>query len=97
MKRNQALTEYSIYPDSIRICTPGKFEGCAIYVPHLWEAVLNGEGEEHPFQTEDDPQTTRLEITAEDRAEYPELNGIDFADLWEDDQGFVYCATGALL
>lgn len=49
------------------ICSPGKFEGEAIYVPHFWEAYLNG------CADRDNGTIVGFDITAEDRAEFPEL------------------------
>lgn len=73
-----------------RITSPGKFEGELNYVPYLWDAVLNGFGT--IVDGEGDNVTTRLELTPDDKLHWPNLYG-DFADLWEDSQGFVHCQT----
>lgn len=49
------------------IRTPGKFEGEMIYVPHFWEAYLNGGADR------DDGSVLGFDVTPEDRAEYPEI------------------------
>jgi len=73
------------------ISEPGKFEGEPFYVPYLWDLVLDGKGE--IVDNPDRPDTTmdQIELTDEDKMRYPELVGYDYALLWEDDNGFVYC------
>lgn len=61
------------------------FIGEAAYCPYF--AELSGEELEWP-----DAAPTRLvRIEGQDRAEWPELKGADYAKLWRDDAGFWYC------
>lgn len=73
------------------ICDPGKFEGEPIYVPYLWEIVLDGGGE--PVDDPDRPDATMdlIILSDDDKQCYPELSEFDTALLWADDNGFVYC------
>lgn len=66
-----------------RIVSPGKFEGEPVYAPHFWEALLDGFADE-------DGAVAWFDVTDEDRAEFPELQGIDRVSLETDDNGFVY-------
>ena len=62
---------------------PGKFEGCAPYVPYYWDAYLNGAADR------DDGTTLGFDVTAEDKALFPELERRRTVKLEETDQGFV--------
>ena len=63
---------------------PGKFEGCAPYVPFYWEIYLDGGADR------DDGRVLGFDITAEDRAMFPELGARRrTVKLFETDQGFV--------
>ena len=42
MTREEILKQYNINGDGV-IVSPGKFEGEMLYMPHFWEAYLNGE------------------------------------------------------
>lgn len=66
-----------------RIASPGKFEGEMIYVPFFWEAFLNGRADR------DDGTVLGFDVTAEDKAEFPELKGRRSVRLVERDDGFV--------
>jgi hypothetical protein len=87
MTRAEILAEYSITEQGV-IETLGKFENEMLYVPHLWDAVLNGAEEE----TADDG-AVRILIEPDDVAEFPELQGFVQAWLWESESGFVYCTV----
>ena len=89
MDRIEVLESYAVDSHGI-IRSPGKFEGCMLYVPALWDAILNGEGEGDDG-SEDIP-SERIQVTAEDIEQFPELAGIASCVLWETDQGFVLCA-----
>ena len=86
MTRAEVLEQYSVDKRGT-IRTPGKFEGCALYVPHFWGVVLDGDGEELP------DGHVRITVTDEDRAEFPELEGEASVQLYETANGFVYEAT----
>lgn len=65
------------------ILSPGKFELCAVYVPHFWDIYLNG------FADRDDGTVLGFDVTAEDKAEFPELKNRRTVRLVEHDNGFV--------
>lgn len=62
---------------------PGKFEGEAPYVPYFWEAYLNG------FSDRDDGKILGFDVTAEDKAIFPELKKRRTVRLYQRDDGFV--------
>jgi hypothetical protein len=77
---------------------PGKFEGCPIYAPYFWAAVMNGEGTDETIG-ENEPDykyedvgslVTHIDVESNDRAIFPELTSVDSVSLWEDDNGFIY-------
>lgn len=69
------------------ITTPGPCEGEPSWVSHFWEAFLNGDGE-------DDGDTIWFDVTADERAEWPELAQERVVGVWTDEQGFVYGQVG---
>lgn len=62
---------------------PGKFEGEAVYVPYFWDAFLNG------FADRDNGTVLGFDVTAEDKAIFPELKHRKTVKLIERDDGFV--------
>ena len=86
MTRRDIESSYTVDANGI-IRSPGKFEGEPVYVPYFWDAYLEG------FADEDDGEVLTFRVTAEDRAEFPELDGVTTVRLWETDQGFVYSET----
>ena len=91
--RKDVLALYTVNEHGI-IISPGKFEGEMLYVPYLWSAVLEGYGEDE-FADDEDGEliASYVEITDNDRAEFPELENAVEARLSEDSQGFVWCET----
>lgn len=88
MNRNDINTNYS--PDARgRITAPGKFEAEMLYVPYLWNVVL--EDGETDARWEEELCIATVSITDTDRKEFPELGDATEAELWESEQGFVYC------
>ena len=65
------------------VSRPGKFEGCAVYVPYFWSFYLEG------CADRDDGRILGFDVTAEDRAIFPELKGRRTVRLIERDDGFV--------
>ena len=63
---------------------PGKFEGCAVYVPYLWDIGMQG------CADDDDGYRYRFNINDADRQVFPELDNRRVVYLREDDNGFVY-------
>lgn len=62
---------------------PGKFEGCAAYVPFYWEAYLNG------CADDDDGEVLIFDVMPEDKQLFPELKRRKRVKLLERDDGFV--------
>ncbi len=85
MNRAEILRDYSVDEHGI-IRSPGKFEGEMLYVPFLWDAVLNGWGEFVGGWVEN---TERIHISPDAVLEFPELDGTLSVVLWETEQGFV--------
>lgn len=81
MNRATIEAEYAIESGIIR--SPGKFEGEAVYVPYFWDAYLNG------FADRDDGTILGFDVTAEDRAMFPELKGRRTVRLYQRSDGFV--------
>jgi hypothetical protein len=81
MTRQQIETDYTVRNG--RICTPGMFEGEAIYVPHFWEAYLDG------CADRDDGKVLGFNVTPEDKREFPELKRRRTVKLYQRDDGFV--------
>lgn len=82
MKRADIIQDYRV-DDRGRIRSPGKFEGEMLYVPHFWDAYLNG------CADRDNGRVLGFDVTAEDKAEFPELKRRRTVRLIENDQGFV--------
>lgn len=81
MTRQEIEQRYKIENGIIR--SPGQFEGEAIYVPHFWEAFLDG------FADRDDGRVLGFDVTADDKAEFPELKHRRTVKLYQRDDGFV--------
>lgn len=62
---------------------PGKFEGCAPYVPYFWSVYLEG------CADRDDGSVLGFDVTADDKALFPELKKRRTVRLMETDSGFV--------
>ena len=65
---------------------PGRFEGEPFYIAYFYDRMMNGDGEMrgpeyHPY--------TVLDVSATERAAFPELRGRRSINLGESDQGFV--------
>ena len=75
-------TDYNVNAANI-ITDPGKFEGCARYVPHYWEIYLDG------FADRDDGRILGFDVTPEDKLQFPELRRRRTVRLLELDTGRV--------
>jgi len=87
MTREEILKMYEVDNNGV-IRSPGKFEGEMLYVPYLWNCILDGDGD-----IMDDSQGNmfiRLHIEPEDIEQFPELEGTETVDLYETEQGFVF-------
>jgi hypothetical protein len=92
MTREEILKDYEVNERGV-IKSPGKFEQEMLYVPHFWDELMLGDGEILYFP--DGEVITILEITDEDRKEFPELgNDLEIA-LGENEQGFVAANTNS--
>jgi len=81
MKREEIETKYKVENGVIH--SPGIFEGEAVYVPHFWEAFLDG------MADRDDGEVLGFDVTAEEKKEFPELKRRRTVKLWQSDDGFV--------
>ena len=72
-----------------RIVSPGKFESENIWAPYFWDVAMEG-GVEMEF---DDGRGVVIVvgINSGDVEQFPELDGFGIVELFEDDNGFVYC------
>lgn len=71
------------------VSRPGKFEGEPEWTPYFWECWLNGDGEAFD---DNGMYITRLEITNADRDLFPSIpQQAAYVEIWEQDNGFVYC------
>jgi len=70
------------------IISPGKFEGEFRYTPYFWNLSMNGCSDNIVW--DQDLMLNVFDITAEDRAHFPELADIKRILISEDDYGFVY-------
>ncbi len=68
-----------------RIEDPGKFEGEPRYAPYFWDAVMLGCSAQ-----EDTDGTLVLDVSEEDRVEFPELANVAQVCLMSDNAGFLY-------
>lgn len=67
---------------------PGKFEGEPIYAPYFWDlAMMSGEDD---TEWDGDTMISVFDVSDEDLAMFPELNGVKTIRLWEDGNGFVF-------
>lgn len=89
MTRAEILAAYSV--DNGRITSPARFEGEPIYAPHFWDAIVNGCSDETIY--DGDKPYDWFEVSAEDRAEFPELADIAWIVCSEDDNGFSTAAN----
>ena len=81
MTRQQIEDEYTV--EAGRIRSPGKFEGEMVYLPHFYDAYLDGLAED------DDGEVLSFDITPEDREQFPELGCRRVLRLYIRDDGFV--------
>lgn len=87
MTRKDVKAAYKVVDGIIR--SPGKFEGCSVYVPYYWNAGLEGMADEDT-ETDDGEAVFVFYPDEDDIKEFPELRGIELVRLTEDDNGFVY-------
>ena len=66
-----------------QIATFGRFEAEQRYVPYFWSFYLDG------CADRDDGRTLGFDISAEERALFPELKGRRSLRLYQDDNGFI--------
>lgn len=76
------------------IDSPGKFEGEAAYVPSFWALGLDGGADANIYAEPDDVFVGTVfifDLTDEDKKRWPALADVERLELWEADNGFVYC------
>jgi hypothetical protein len=66
---------------------PGLFQGEASYVPWMWARHLDGEG----YYSDEGQygEYVTLDVTEEDVAMFPELDGRGTVTLYENNEGFI--------
>jgi len=90
MTRKEILSMYKVQDGLIR--DPGKFELEPIYTPYYWDKMADGmetETLDFPINEDETKSVDIFEVTAEDLAEFPELDGVAYIALEYSDQGFV--------
>ena len=85
MTRKEIMAQYETRPSGV-IVSPGKFEGEMLYAPYFYDLLLNG-----TVAYDDDDGREFIDVTDEDRAEFPELAGASRVECYEDDNGFFFC------
>ena len=81
MTRQEIEAQYNVVKGRIR--TLGQFEGEMVYVPHFWDAYLNGGA------NRDDGKSLWFDVTAEDKVKFPELKRRRTVKLYQRNDGFV--------
>lgn len=87
MTRNEIMQVYNVNEDGI-ITSLGKFEGEPVYAPHFSEFADDGENLSYMEDGCGD-YASLIEISDEDRTEFPELGTAKYVLVTENDQGFV--------
>ncbi len=75
------VKDHDYYADIVS--HPGKFEGCAAYVPFYWDEYLDG------CADRDDGDVLGFDVTKDDKVIFPELKRRRTVKLIETDQGFI--------
>lgn len=86
MTREQVHKEYTVING--RIVSNGKFENEKVYVPYLYSLFMDGLSD--PIDDNGDT-LEKIELTQEDKSLYSELTPYDYALLFIDSNGFIYC------
>ena len=95
MTREEILSAYKVNEHGM-ITSPGKFEGEMIYAPYFYELWNEGDGEDIYMDNGEDGGEiifTSFKVSDEDRATFPELEGVEEIRFHESDTGFVYVTT----
>ena len=82
MTRQEIEAKYKI-DNNGAIRTLGQFEGEMLYVPYFWDAFLNG------CADRDDGKILGFDVSAEDKAQFPELKKRRTVKLYQRDDGFI--------
>lgn len=77
-----------------RVGRPGKFEGCPIFAPYFYEAVLDGGGD-YSFYDDREREHDVFVLTSHDRCAFDELEDVYAVVCFEGDDGFFYCESFA--
>ena len=73
-----------------RVARPGKFEGCKPWAPFFYDAMLDG-CQDRDELDDDGTVVAVFYIGKDDTDIFPELKEFDEVQLWEDENGFIYC------
>jgi hypothetical protein len=88
MTRQDIENDYSHNGHGL-ITDPGKFEGQMLYAPYLYNALNEGDGELLEGDENGGGSTSAIEISADDKKEFPELEGFATAIISESSDGFI--------
>ncbi len=89
MTRAEVLKSYRVNAYG-RIISPGKFEGEMVYMPHFYEASLDGLAESvFPDEECPDFEVMVIPVCPSDRKEYPELGDSKHVAFYVREDGFV--------
>lgn len=82
---------------TLRVVTPGKFEGEPRWAEHFWSLAMEGAADEEHFEDPqeggDGPLVCTFFVEPADVGRFPELAGVAFVELWEGGDGFVYTSA----
>jgi hypothetical protein len=76
------------------ISSPGKFQGEAAYVPHFWMLGLDGGADDDIYGYVGSGIALTyfvFRLTDDDRKRWPSLANIERLELWQSEDGFVFC------
>jgi len=90
--RQDILKEFRISPRGT-IQNPGKFEGEMLYAPYFYDVIMEGCGGDEFYLPQEERVYTVIVPTAEDKAEFHQLEDVIGVICFETDQGFFNVET----
>lgn len=70
------------------VSSPGKFEGCARYIPYFHDIAMDGGGDDEEWD-DNDNVTYIFEVDEDDVELFEELADVKYVKFYEDDNGFI--------
>ena len=67
---------------------PGKFEGCARYIPYFHDISMDGGADDEEWD-DNDNVTYIFEVNEDDVDMFDELTDIEYIKFYENDDGFI--------